>query len=1150
MKIHVNVCFIRNTLRIAFLQLLLSLCFSTTLLAKSGNMQELLEKTITIKAEKIEIAKLLQLIKEQTGVKFIYSHKAIKADRRISVNTNSKVLSEFLDEYFVPMGIRYRPVDNQILLYPSGMDEQNNGTVATLASFDPIRLTGVVLDEAGNPLQGASVSVKSNPNIGTVTDANGRFSITVDKLPVDLLISFTNYEVLTITVTEQTEIRAVLKTAALNLGEVVVTALGVKRSEKSLSYATQQVSGDLLIKGKNPNLGGSLQGKVAGLSVVQRSGAPGDAPSINIRGSRSITGNNEPLYVVDGFPISGRIVDINPNDIESINVLKGATAAALYGLRASNGVIVITTKRGANAAANKPTVTVDQNITFDDLTRFPKLQKTYAQGEGGLFVPQSTFSWGPRIDTLGTYINALGQPERAAVYDNPGNFFRNGRTYNLNVDVSNKLDKGNYSVGMGYINQEGTIPGASFERYNFKVASDFNLTKKVTVGTSLNFSSTKDSRVVDGSGNSSLFYAAFFAPVSYDLKNKPIAQPDDPYNQINFRGGHDNIYWSIKNNSNTGTVLRTFGNAYLEYKPVQWITFNTRVGVDYSVNNRKIVLSLGSGATGGRTNPPRGGQINDLSQTQQQLNIVSTLTFDRKITNDIRANVILGNEFLNTRSRSISITGNDIIIGGFNHISNTSTQFTSENVTRARLVGFFTNAEVSYKNYLFVNASLRNDVVSNMPVNNNSFLYPSIGGSFVFTDAFNISSSVLSFGKVRASYSEVGQAGPLFVAQNIFVRAQAVDAFGAGNFQFPFNNLASFLIDRNLVSNISPENIKTKEFGFDLRFFKNRIGLDYTYYETVSEGQIFRVPLAFSTGYSTELRNSGTMSVKGHEIMLNITPVKNKSFVWDFTTNFTAFDNRVLELAPGIQRLTLGGFRAAIVAEKGSPYPSLIGSAFARDANGNIVVDSRQFLPNGNPNPAYGMPLRSLNQNAFLGKVNPDFEMNFINSFRYKQFTVGIQFDWRQGGYISSGSNRLGKLYGMLDVTENRTATQIFQGSAGYYDASGNLVITKQVNDIPIVKGEYFFRTVMDPIIESNVYSATFVRLRELRLSYDLHPKLLSKAKFKNASIYLVGRNLWLKSALPNLDPEMDSGNGNVRGEEYLVVPQTASYGIGLNISF
>jgi TonB-linked SusC/RagA family outer membrane protein len=1010
-------------------------------------------------------------------------------------------------------------------------------------------ITGTVNDESGAPLSGASVVVANNNKLATATDAAGKFRIAVETLPVTLIISYTGYESASIRVDNAADIKVTLSPSTKSMGEVVVTALGIKRSEKSLSYATQKISGDQLIKAKNPNLGGGLQGKIAGLTVNNRSGAPGESPAITIRGSRSITGNNEPLYVVDGFPISGRIVDINPNDIESISVLKGATAAALYGLRASNGVIVITTKRGASGTANKPTITVDQNFTYEDLTRFPKLQTTYGQGEGGRFVNNSTFSWGPRIDTMGTYINQLGEPEQAAVYDNPGNFFVNGKTYNLNIDVSNKFDRGNYSVGLGYVNQKGTIPTAEFERLNFKAASDYNLSGKVKIGSSITFSHTKDSRVVDGSGNSSLFYAAFFAPVTYDLKNKPIARPDDPYNQINFRGGHDNIYWSIKNNSNIGTVLRTIGNTYIEYKPLSWLTFQSRAGVDYSVNNRKTVLSLGSGATGGRTNPPSGGQIVDFGQTQQQFNIVSTLTANKSLTKDIGMNLVLGNEFLDTYSRSLTITGNSIVIGGFNHISNTSVQIPNENVSRGRLVGFFANGEFSYKNYLFLNASIRNDVVSNMPVDNNSFLYPSIGAGFVFTDAFNISSDILSYGKVRASFAEVGQAGPLFVSQNVYVRGNIVDAFGAGNFQFPFSGLTAFTIDRNLVSNIRPENIRTTEFGFDLRFFKNRVGIDYTYYSTLSAGQIFRVPLAFSTGFSTELRNSGSMSVKGHEVVLNTTPVKTAKVTWDFITNFTTFDNRVVELAEGIQRLTLGGFRAQIIAERGKPYPSLIGSAFARDANNNIVVDSRQTLPNGNPNPAYGMPLRSLEQNKFLGKVNPDFEFNFINNVRYNQFSLGIQFDWRQGGFISSGLNRLGKLYGMLYETSNRENTQVFPGSKGFYDANGNLVVLGP-NDIPIVKGEYFYRTVMDPIIESNVYSATFVRLRELRIAYDFKPKFLERFKMRGASFYLVGRNLWLRSALPNVDPEMDSGSGNVRGEEYLVVPQTANYGIGLNIIF
>jgi len=1117
------------------------------LLASNGNAQvkSIEEVKVVLSLEKVKIEKVFAELEGQTDFNFAFSKREIKDLPLVDIDSKGESLYETLINLARQTNLNFKQVNNNIHVKKSPTPTSSEKSVLISEIRDIV--TGRVTDRNGDPLPGVSI-ILDGTSIGTVTDIDGNYSMDA---PADgvLVFSYIGYSQKRVRINNQSNVAVILEESNINLSEVVVTAFGMERSEKSLSYSIQQIDGDRLVQAKNPNFGAGLQGKIAGLSVIQRSGAPGESPSINIRGSRSITGNNEPLYVVDGFPISGRIVDLNPNDIETINVLKGPTAAALYGIRASNGVIVVTTKRGAQAGMGRPRITLDKNITYDVITRFPNLQKTYGQGEGGNFVPFSTFNWGPRIDTLGTYTNQLGQPEQAAIYDNPGNFFNNGRTYNVNLDVSNRFEKGNYSIGVGYINQEGTIEGTSFERFNFKVANDYNLSSKVRIGSSVNFSSAKDSRVVDGSGNSSLFYAAFFAPVTYDLKNKPIALADDPFNQVNFRGGHDNIYWSIKNNSNNGDVLRTFGNTYLEYKPIEWITLNTRLGVDYLVSNRKSVLSLGSGATGGRTNPPRGGQITDLNQNQMQFNAVTTLVIDKQIHPDVRLNFIAGNEFLDFNSRSMVITGNDIVIGGFDHISNTSLQIPNESVNRSRLVGFFSNAELAYKNYLFVNASVRNDIVSNMPRGNRSFVYPSVGAAFAFTDAFNVDSDILTFGKLRGSIAEVGQAGPLFVGQNVFVRGNVAENFGAGAFQFPFMGLPAFMIDRNQVSNIEPENIKTNEIGIDLRFFNNRLGIDYSYYETRSEGQIFRVPLPASTGFGTELRNSGIMSVKGHEIVLNITPIRNTNFTWDITTNFTSFKNEVVELADGIERLSLGGFRAQIVAERGLPYPSLLGSTFARDANNNVVVDSRQFLPNGNANPAYGMPLRSLEQNTFLGQVNPEFEIGFINQFQYKQFSLVVQVDWRQGGFISSGSNRLGKLYGSLDVTENRATPQVYSGSKGFFDGSGNLVV-EGVNDIPIIQGEFFFRNVMDPIIESNVYDASFVRLRELRLSYDLTPQMLKRLRFQNASFYVVGRNLWLNAALPNFDPEMVSGSGNVRGEEYLVVPQTASYGAGLIVSF
>lgn len=1102
----------------------------------NGQYKSIDDVTVRISSKELTLGQFIKEVQRQTPFKFSYDSKEVSRAKNLSFPFNHGILEEFLIEVAKQGAFSIRQNNHSIDVLK---DERRQ---ISIQKDDPITITGRITDENEEPLPGATISVRGT-SVGTVTDIDGMFSLEVEE-GATITVSFIGYITQNISIGSQTNLTIRMIQDSEALEEVVVTAFGIERQEKALSYSVQKVDGEAVSRVGNPNILNGLQGKIAGVTIRQTTGAPGSSPAVNIRGSRSITGNNQPLYVVDGLPISGRVIDLNPNDIESLNVLKGPTAAALYGLRASNGVIVITTKRG-KSAVGQPIISLDAGYNFDQVTRLPRLQTTYAQGNNGQFDQQSAFSFGPRIDTLGVYTNHLGEQEQAAVYDNARDFFRTGGTKNLNLDVANTFERGNYQIGVGYTGQHGIIENSGFERINIKLASDYSITDKLKIGTSINFSSSERDQVVDGGGNSSLFYAAYFAPVSYNLRGKPIAQADNPYEQINFRNAHDNIYWSVQNNSNRSATVRTFGNAYLQYQPVDWMTVNYRVGLDYFQTNNKVVFALGSGQQGGRTSPPSGGSITDQMIYNRNFNSNFNLNFKKSFGDDFEFDFLLGNEVFDIYSRNLQVVGNDITIGGFNHISNTSSQNSTESVQQSRVAGFFGNLSLAWKDMLFLNASGRNDVVSNMPRGNRSFFYPSVGLGFAFTELMNTSSRVLEFGKLRASVAEVGQAGPIYVANTVFVRGNA-----GGGFLFPFDGLNAFTRSNNLISaDLQPENTRTTEVGIDLRGFDRRVTIDYTYYTTIADGQIFNVPVPISTGYGTELRNAGQMSVKGHEIVLNLVPVRTANFAWDLTTNFTTFTNMVESLADGVERLNLGGFRANIVAEAGQEYPFLRGIGYARDpATGEVVVDSRPVLPNGNINTRYGMPLRST-QPVNLGGVNPDFEFGFINQFTYKNFTLIAQVDWRQGGRISSGSNRLGKLYGSLAETEARAEDYVFPGKMGFFQPDGSLVVEGD-NSIVINRDETFYRLNEDPIIESNVYDASFVRLREVRASYDIPPAWLERFNLRSASIYLSGRNLWLNAALPHFDPELNTGAGNAQGEEYIVYPQILSFGGGVRVSF
>ncbi|WP_439881580.1 SusC/RagA family TonB-linked outer membrane protein [Pontibacter sp. MBLB2868] len=1036
-------------------------------------------------------------------------------------------------------------------------------------------VTGTVTDkDTGQGLPGVAVLVKGTTQ-GTTTGTGGTYSINVPANANTLVYRFIGYTTVERTIGNAATIDVALGVDTKQLEEVVVTAFGIEKEEKALSYSVQQLEGETVSKAGQPNVTNAIQGKVAGVIVRQSSGLPGASSTITVRGNRSFSGNNQPLYVVDGMPIesnapqqlggagpgtggvsgadaSARALDINPNDIESISVLKGGAAAALYGLRASNGVVIITTKKGKGLAEKKgATVTFNTDYTFDKVSVLPDLQDTYAQGSGGDYSPTTSLSWGPPISELGTITDPLGnQRPGNIIFDNVEPFFQTGHTWNNAINFANNNTFGNYAVGFSFTDQEGVVPTTGMQRYTGKIAGDFRLNDKVNLGLTANYSDIDIDKIPGGSNLSNPLFTLYAAPRTFDLWGLPYAFPDDPYRQLNYRSAIDNPRWSLANNEFSEQTRRLIGSANVNYKPLEWIGINYRFGVDHFITDGKEVYELGSGFTGGRTNPPSGGQITDYAINQNQINSNISVNFNRDLTEDLNANLLLGNEVYDIRSRRIFNIGNGIPIGGFRNIASTTSQLTNEVITKRRVAGFYSSLELGYKNYLFLNATARQDYVSNLPRDNRSFFYPSVGIGFVFTDAFQLDYDWLSFGKIRASYAEVGAApDDPFVTRNIFVGGGSGSGFLNDGIVFPFNGLNAYSLSDLIRSNqLRPQNTKTTEFGGDLRFLENRITIDYTYYIQRTEDQIFQVPLAPSSGFTAELRNAGELETKGHELVLGLYPIRNTNFQWEIITNFSTYNNEVKSLAEGVENIFLGGFVTPnIRAQAGAAYPIIFGTSYVRDDAGNIVVDSREFV-DGEDNPYYGMPLQGPAKN--IGNVQPDYEMTFTNNFSFKGITLSAQLDWRKGGNAYAGNTRLLKLYGMAELTEDRETPKVFGGTKGFIDDDGNLVV-EGPNDIAILQGQTFWQDAMDAITESNVYSTTFVRLREVTLGYTLPTTLLEKTPFGTASVFFTGRNLFLITDYPNFDPETSVGGaGNFQGLEYVSLPQTRSFGAGLKVSF
>lgn len=1049
------------------------------------------------------------------------------------------------------------------------------------------RVTGTVTQFSdGSTLPGVTVRVQGT-SLGTITDMNGRYEITV---PSDAVLVFTyigmNTEDVPVNNRDIVDVAMVSDVSVLQ--EIVVTALGISRERKALGFTVQEVGGQELARAENPNIMTALSGKVAGIEVRQSSGMPGAPSTVLIRGARSFSGTNTPLYVIDGLPVSSendygsnvtgaayanRALDINPADIESITVLKGQAASALYGMRASNGVIVITTKRGTTGKPGKPVVNITSGYTLDNISRLPEVQQSYAQGFSGAFAPANSFSWGPRIEDLpnnATYGgNNNGQsgmffdPYKGTwvtpqAFNNPANFYNNnGFTFNNNISVSQATGNGNFSMGLGSTNQTGFINETGMDRYTGRFAGDFKLAEMWGVGFTGNYVKSDITKLP--SGNDSWLFTVYGAPPSFDLAGTPFHQEGDfgPYRQISYRRGAvgKNPYWVLENNEYREQLNRFFGNAYVEFKPTSFINVKYQLGADSYTNDNFIYQEAGQGDLPSAAqyptpaNPnfavvlPTGGSIDNFGLTRTVINSLLTANINFDISEDIGANLLLGNEIDHNTSEFYTSSGSTFTTPGWANLNNTNTKVSAYTSFARRTVGFFGNIDLNYKALLFLSGTVRGDVVSSMPRDNRTFIYPAVNASFVFTELGPlVDNPILPFGKIRLSYAEVGQAASTFLANPPFVTGGASSGFLDSGITYPWQGITGYkpsatLYDPNLV----PQNTRSLEFGIDLSFLNNRVGIDYTYFDQFAKDQIFAVPMAGSTGYASFVTNAGQLESIGHEVVLKLTPVDSENFTWNFNTNFTKITNTVLELAEGVENIALGGYVSPnIRASAGDTYPAIYGEMFLRDDQGRILVDED---PNSG---SYGFPLSG----GFgkIGDVAPDFIMSFVNDFIiFKNLNVFAQVEWKQGGQIYSGTNRLMNLYGTSKVTEGRGETFIYDG----YLSNGqpNNIERGGAEDPNAMQDLY--TSYLDAIDEAYILGTSFIKLREVGLNVNIPARFVQPIGMTRASIGFVARNILLWSELDNFDPETSQGQGNMQGGmDYMSLPQVTNYGVTVNVTF
>lgn len=1030
------------------------------------------------------------------------------------------------------------------------------------------KVTGTVFsEEDGEPLIGATIRV-AGTDVGTVTNANGQFSLTVPEGKKDLQVSYLGCEIKT--VAAKNGMRIFLKSDAKTLDEVVVTAMGISREKKAIGYAAQELNAeDLNIKGTT-SLASAIQGKVTGVSIRQSSGAPGASAQIVIRGARSFDGNNAPLYVVDGMPINSkpdfstgrkpgistgysvtgadfanRSIDINPEDIESINVLKGQAASALYGIRASNGVIVITTKRGSKYT-EKPVISFSTDISAQTLSRKYKHQDVYAQGSSpAKYNPSSSSTWGPKITDLpddptyggnsqghpGQYYN----PKYAAAgidgwvtpqtYDNVGDFFNTGITQNATFNISQRVNKMNYSFGISDTYQEGIIPSTGMMRTGARGAIDWEINKQWKTGFSANYSST---RIKSAPGaNNGVVNVVYGAPAEYDLKGTPTHVPGNPSSQILYRSTNfNNPYWWADNDEFRQHTNRVFGNAYIEFTPdLGWgenykLTFREQAGIDVYTTDNMTVAEVGSAYN-------TKGEVEDFGVQRNIFNNLFTANFTAKFgaNKEWDFGAMLGSEFNHEYKRDWDYDASSLAWYGQPVIENAaSMDYWSMSHSKERTIGFFGQLSLSWQHQLYLTVTGRNDKVSTMPRSNRSFFYPSVSLGWIFTELPGLKdNNILSYGKLRASYAQVGQAGTY--RDNYYY----TPTYGGGMYNYtpisyPMGGAKSYVpYYISFDPNLKPQNTTNYEFGTDLSFFKNRVRLEYTAsYQDVKD-QIFDVPTAGSTGY-TELRtNAGRMTTWAHEFSLEADVLENKDYNLTLGVNFTKVKNKVKELAPGVESIMLGGFvEPQVRAQAGYTYPNIYGVAFKRTEDGQLLL-------------ADGLP-QGTSSSENIGECAPDFNMGFNLKANYKRLSLSATLDWQKGGKMYCGTIKTMNWFGAsMESLDYREGTMIGEGID---EATG------EKNTIAVNKQDWYM--AYNDITEAAIYDTSFWKLRDVTLSYQL-PKFLGI----DMNVFAFARNVLIWAKMPDLDPESSQGNGNMSGYfERFSVPNTSSFGGGLKITF
>jgi TonB-linked SusC/RagA family outer membrane protein len=1120
--------------------LLTILLFQYSLSASAGIADKRgLDTKITLKVTNMPVAEVLKKINQMVNIDFAYGADALSNSKKVSLNVKEEKLSDVLSKILSPFHMEYYYSKNLILIQM--IPEASRHPVKNIIPTKQSRVSGTVRDAKGISLPGVSVKLK-NGTAAASTNAEGKYSVSLPDGNGDLIFTSIGFITQEVPVNGRTIVDVTLKEESQALTEVVVTALGIAREKKALAYAVTEVKGEVFTKARENNLGNALAGRVAGVNATSTATGAGGSSRVIIRGNGSLSGENQPLYVVNGVPMTNNtpsapgtyggvdrgdgLNSINPDDIESISVLKGGTAAALYGSRAANGVILITTKTGKGQLG----LGVEYNTTYTMETPLstPDWQYEYGSGDRGLkptsrseAIANGRISWGAKLDGSAVVnTDGVSRPY-VAQKNNIQNFYDTGNTFSNTLALTGGNETSNFRFSASNMDNKGIVPNAAMNRKTFSLSASANLSKKVIFEGNVQFNIEKNknrSYIADFTKNPN----ASVGLIATSLDVRTLAPGYDaqgfevPWNDYVFVV---NPYFAVNKVKNEDERKRFIGSFSTRYNITDYLYARGRLGIDYFNTNGFDINPSGI------LTDTRGSMTTDRNTTYET-NAEALLGFDKTF-GKFSVNALIGGNQMHSQVRAGSLSSGLFNVPFTYFIGNGSSQTFLDIFSESAINSLFSSADIGFNNYLYLNLTGRKDWFSTLSMKNNSLFYPSAGVSFILSNAWTAKPSWLSYAKIRSSWAQVGGGAPNPYSLSLTYTAQSVTHLGQ-----PLQAITG----SNIPSELKPYTSTTTEAGIETRMFNNRFGVDLTVYDRTTTNDIVNAAVAVSSSFNSVSLNVGKMRNRGIELLLTGTPLRSANGLnYEVSFNMAYNDNKVINIAEDLDKLALPGAtprteNAYVYHYAGQSFGMIAGNKARTDANGNVIYNS-----------ANGIPLQS--EIVPLGKGVPPLTMGISNTFSYKNLSLGFLIDGKFGAKMYTSTNAYGTYYGL----DKRTAENGVR-------ESGITVTGVDETGAPfsrVVSAQDYYQGIAYTLTDQFVYDASFIKLRQITLGYSVPKKLLAKTPVQSASLSLVARNLLLiYSSVPNVDPESTYNNSNAQGLENFGVPTTRSYGLNLSVKF